>query len=185
LWGGYSVDNPTLTRFFSLHYLLPFLILGFVLLHLTILHRSGSTVPIVRSATVDRINFYPYFYVKDLLVLLVALLLLTFLIGYYPTLLGDSDNEIMANSWVTPHHIVPEWYFLRAPFRLLIAYCLYRAVSLVYIGYKTTDLSDPERVGECSMSVKGYTRACRGLDEVVRVNVNMNDRKIAGKSYRP
>jgi ubiquinol-cytochrome c reductase cytochrome b subunit len=112
LWGGFSVDNPTLNRFFSLHYLLPFIIVGFVGLHLILLHTSGSTNPLSLFFFNDKIPFYPYFYVKDLLGLIYLLILFTILVFFYPNLLGHPDNYIPANSLVTPAHIVPEWYFL-------------------------------------------------------------------------
>jgi ubiquinol-cytochrome c reductase cytochrome b/c1 subunit len=112
LWGGFSVDNPTLNRFFSLHYLLPFVLIGLVGVHLALLHKNGSTAPVVKGGNFERTNFYPYFYVKDLVVFFFFLTLFAVLVSFYPTVLGDSDNEIMANNWVTPRHIVPEWYFL-------------------------------------------------------------------------
>ena len=112
LWGGFSVDNPTLNRFFSLHYLVPFLIAGAVLLHLALLHIPGSNNPLGVAATVDRIPFYPYFYVKDLFGFRVFVLFFSFFVIYAPNLLGHPDNYIEANPLVTPAHIVPEWYFL-------------------------------------------------------------------------
>lgn len=112
LWGGFSVDNATLNRFFSLHYLIPFLLAGVVLIHLSLLHKEGSNNPLGINSAVDNIPFYPYFYTKDLLAFLVMLLFISFLVFYYPNALGHSDNYIPANSLVTPTHIVPEWYFL-------------------------------------------------------------------------
>ena len=112
LWGGFSVDNPTLNRFFSLHYLRPFLIAGAVLLHLALLHIPGSNNPLGVAATVDRIPFYPYFYVKDLFGFTLFILLFSFFVIYAPNLRGHPDNYIEANPLVTPAHIVPEWYFL-------------------------------------------------------------------------
>jgi len=112
LWGGFSVDNATLNRFFSLHYLVPFLIAGAVLIHLSLLHKDGSNNPIGINAAVDNIPFYPYFYTKDLLAFLILLLFFSFFVFYYPNTLGHSDNYIPANPLVTPTHIVPEWYFL-------------------------------------------------------------------------
>ncbi len=112
LWGGFSVDNPTLNRFFSLHYLLPFLILGLVILHLTLLHLSGSTNPLGLTTLLDKKGFYPYFYIKDLLGFLVFFLIFSIFVHFYPNVLGHSDNYIEANALVTPLHIVPEWYFL-------------------------------------------------------------------------
>jgi len=112
LWGGFSVDNATLNRFFSLHYLLPFLITVLVLAHLTLLHTSGSNNPLGINKNIDVISFFPYFYVKDLFVFFFLIAFLVFLVMFYPNSLGHSDNYIPANSLVTPPHIVPEWYFL-------------------------------------------------------------------------
>lgn len=113
LWGGFSVDNATLNRFFSLHYLLPFLIVGAVLIHLTLLHLSGSNNPLgINTQQTDFVPFYPYFYVKDLLAFLTFFFMFCLFVFFYPNLLGHSDNYIMANPLVTPPHIVPEWYFL-------------------------------------------------------------------------
>jgi len=112
LWGGYSVDNPTLNRFFSLHYLMPFLIAALALLHLVLLHENGSNNPLGISSVVDRISFYPYFYVKDLFAFMLFVLFFSFFVIYAPNYMGHPDNYIEANPLVTPAHIVPEWYFL-------------------------------------------------------------------------
>jgi ubiquinol-cytochrome c reductase cytochrome b subunit len=112
LWGGFSVDNATLNRFFSLHFLVPFLIVGLVLVHLSLLHSDGSNNPIGVNSNVETVPFYPYFYVKDLFAFLLLLFVLTFFVFFFPNALGHSDNYIQANSLVTPPHIVPEWYFL-------------------------------------------------------------------------
>jgi ubiquinol-cytochrome c reductase cytochrome b subunit len=112
LWGGFSVDNATLNRFFSLHYLLPFAIAGLALVHLVLLHQNGSTNPLGIESNVDKISFYPYFYVKDLLGFVVLMALFTFFVYFQPNTLGHPDNYIPANPMVTPAHIVPEWYFL-------------------------------------------------------------------------
>ena len=112
LWGGFSVDNATLNRFFSLHYLMPFVIAGLVIVHLSLLHNDGSNNPLGINTNVDTTSFYPYFYVKDLLSFLVFLALFSFFVFFYPNVLGHSDNYIPANPLVTPSHIVPEWYFL-------------------------------------------------------------------------
>jgi quinol-cytochrome oxidoreductase complex cytochrome b subunit len=112
LWGGFSVDNATLNRFFSLHYLLPFLIIGLVITHIAILHTDGSNNPLGINTNVEIIPFYPYFYVKDLFASFFLLVVLSFFLFMYPNLLGHPDNYIIANSLVTPPHIVPEWYFL-------------------------------------------------------------------------
>ena len=112
LWGGFSVDNATLNRFFSLHYLLPFAIAGLALVHLILLHQNGSTNPLGIESNVDKISFYPYFYVKDLLGFVVLMAIFTFFVYFQPNTLGHPDNYIPANPMVTPAHIVPEWYFL-------------------------------------------------------------------------
>jgi len=112
LWGGFSVDNPTLNRFFSLHFLMPFLIAGMVLAHLALLHRDGSNNPLGIESSSDKISFYPYYYVKDLFSFMVFVVFFSVFLFYYPNLLGHPDNYIPANPMVTPHHIVPEWYFL-------------------------------------------------------------------------
>ena len=110
LWGGFSIGNATLNRFFSLHYLLPFLIAGLALTHLSVLHISGSTNPLGVCSKIDRISFFPYFYVKDLFGILLLVLLFTFFVFFNPNLLNHSDNYIQADAIVTPTHIVPEWY---------------------------------------------------------------------------
>jgi len=106
------VDNPTLNRFFSLHYLLPFLISGRALLHLLLLHQNGSNNPLGVVSTYDRVPFYPYFYVKDLFGFCIFVVVFSFIVAYAPNSLGHPDNYIEANPLVTPPHIVPEWYFL-------------------------------------------------------------------------
>ena len=115
LWGGYSVDNPTLTRFFSLHYLFPFLILGLVILHIWALHVPGNNNPIgidVKKPSKDTVPFHPYITIKDLFALLIFLIIFSGFIFFAPNVLGHSDNYIQANPLVTPKHIVPEWYLL-------------------------------------------------------------------------
>jgi ubiquinol-cytochrome c reductase cytochrome b subunit len=112
LWGGFSVDNPTLNRFFSFHFLVPFLIAGMSLVHLALLHEHGSNNPIGVESSVDKIPFYPYFYVKDLLAFFGLVTVFAVFVFYFPNLMGHPDNYIPANPMVTPAHIVPEWYFL-------------------------------------------------------------------------
>ncbi|EDP62928.1 Cytochrome b/b6-like protein [alpha proteobacterium BAL199] len=114
LWGGFAVDNPTLNRFFSLHYLLPFVIIGVVVLHLVALHRFGSNNPLgvdIKSAK-DQIPFHPYYTVKDAFGLGVFLIVFSAVVFFAPNFFGEPDNYIPANPLVTPAHIVPEWYFL-------------------------------------------------------------------------
>lgn len=112
LWGGFSVSNATLNRFFSLHYLMPFVIAGLVLLHLSLLHKDGSNNPLGINTNVDYVSFYPYYYVKDLFAFFVFASVFAFFVFFYPNTLGHPDNYIPANPLVTPPHIVPEWYFL-------------------------------------------------------------------------
>ena len=112
LWGGFSVDNATLNRFFSLHFFLPFIIAGMSGLHLVLLHQYGSTNPLGVNVKSETIPFFPYFYVKDLFGFVAMLLAFSIFIYYFPNTLGHPDNYIMADSMKTPLHIVPEWYFL-------------------------------------------------------------------------
>jgi ubiquinol-cytochrome c reductase cytochrome b/c1 subunit len=114
LWGGFTVDNPTLNRFFSLHYLLPFVLIGVVVLHLVALHQHGSNNPlgIDRKGPQDSIPFHPYYTVKDLFGLFVFLLIYAAFVFFAPNVLGDPANYIPANPLATPSEIVPEWYFL-------------------------------------------------------------------------
>uniref|UniRef100_B2KPR5 Cytochrome b n=5 Tax=Laviniinae TaxID=2743727 RepID=B2KPR5_9TELE len=114
IWGGFSVDNATLTRFFAFHFLLPFVIAGATILHLLFLHETGSNNPAGLNSDADKISFHPYFSYKDLLGFVLMLLALTSLALFSPNLLGDSENFIPANPLVTPPHIQPEWYFLFA-----------------------------------------------------------------------
>ena len=115
LWGGYSVDNPTLTRFFTLHYLIPFLILGLVVLHIWALHVPGNNNPVgidIKKPSKDTVPFHPYIVIKDGFALLMFMIVFAFFVFYAPNILGHADNYIEANPMVTPAHIVPEWYLL-------------------------------------------------------------------------
>nr|YP_010385309.1 cytochrome b [Squatina aculeata]UAV85068.1 cytochrome b [Squatina aculeata]UPM52010.1 cytochrome b [Squatina aculeata] len=114
VWGGFSIDNATLTRFFAFHFIFPFLILGLTLIHLLFLHETGSNNPTGINSDMDKIPFHPYFSYKDILGFLMVILLLTLLALFSPNLLGDAENYIPANPLVTPPHIKPEWYFLFA-----------------------------------------------------------------------
>nr|QFP99301.1 cytochrome b [Myrmoplasta mira] len=114
LWGGFSVDNATLNRFFTLHFLLPFLISAMVMIHLLFLHQTGSNNPLGLNSNYDKIPFHPFFSLKDLMGLLVIMMMFSMLIMTEPVLLGDPENFIPANPLVTPVHIQPEWYFLFA-----------------------------------------------------------------------
>nr|QXU60188.1 cytochrome b [Macrocephalon maleo]CAJ86463.1 cytochrome b [Macrocephalon maleo] len=113
-WGGFSVDNPTLTRFFALHFLLPFVIAGITVIHLVFLHESGSNNPLGIVSDCDKIPFHPYFSLKDILGFILMLTPLLTLALFSPNLLGDPENFTPANPLVTPPHIKPEWYFLFA-----------------------------------------------------------------------
>nr|YP_010323275.1 cytochrome b [Leptophyton benayahui]UKP88410.1 apocytochrome b [Leptophyton benayahui] len=114
IWGGFSVSNATLARFFSLHYLFPFLIVGLSLLHIIALHAAGSNNPVGVDSDMDKVPFHVYFTYKDLLGIVVLSTLLVILCYFMPNLLGDPENFIQANPLVTPVHIQPEWYFLFA-----------------------------------------------------------------------
>jgi len=124
LWGGYSVGNPTLNRFYSLHYLFPFLIFGLVILHIWALHVPGNNNPVgidVKKNNNETVSFHPYIVMKDLFALLVFLIIFFIFVFFAPNVLGHPDNYIVANPLVTPTHIVPEWYLL--PF-----YAILRAI---------------------------------------------------------
>ena len=114
LWGGPSVNNATLNRFFSFHYLFPFIILALVIVHILLLHEFGSNNPLGLGGNfgVDNRYFYPYFIVKDLFGIILFLLFFSLFVFFSPNVLGHSDNYILASPLVTPPHIVPEWYFL-------------------------------------------------------------------------
>nr|YP_010327101.1 cytochrome b [Niphonyx segregata]UNP54363.1 cytochrome b [Niphonyx segregata] len=114
IWGGFAVDNATLTRFYTFHFLLPFIILMMTMIHLLFLHQTGSNNPLGINSNLDKIPFHPFFTFKDLIGFIILLFLLTMLTLTNPYLLGDPDNFIPANPLVTPVHIQPEWYFLFA-----------------------------------------------------------------------
>nr|Q8M0K7.1 RecName: Full=Cytochrome b; AltName: Full=Complex III subunit 3; AltName: Full=Complex III subunit III; AltName: Full=Cytochrome b-c1 complex subunit 3; AltName: Full=Ubiquinol-cytochrome-c reductase complex cytochrome b subunit [Samia ricini]AAM92006.1 cytochrome b [Samia ricini] len=114
IWGGFAVDNATLTRFYTFHFLLPFIILMLTMIHLLFLHQTGSNNPLGLNSNMDKIPFHPYFTYKDLIGFLILMMLLLMLTLSNPYLLGDPDNFIPANPLVTPIHIQPEWYFLFA-----------------------------------------------------------------------
>jgi len=129
LWGGFSVDNATLNRFFSLHFTRPFIIAALACVHLVLLHSEGvgSGNPLGVDGNRDRVPFYPYFYVKDRLGFIGRMLVFTMFVFFEPNLLGHPDNYIMANPMVTPPHIVPEWYFL-------VFYAILRSIPHKLIG---------------------------------------------------
>ena len=112
LWGGFTINNATLNRFFSLHFFLPFLIAGMTVIHLSLLHKDGSNNPLGINGKNDQIPFYPYFFVKDLFAFFCFILFFAIFVFYFPNMLGHSDNYIPADPMQTPAHILPEWYFL-------------------------------------------------------------------------
>nr|YP_009003495.1 cytochrome b [Caecilia gracilis]AGZ18902.1 cytochrome b [Caecilia gracilis] len=114
IWGGFAVDNATLTRFFTIHFLLPFLIAGVSMLHLLFLHETGSNNPTGLNSNQDKIPFHPYFSYKDLFGFILMLTALAIIVLLAPNLLGDPENFTPANPLMTPPHIKPEWYFLFA-----------------------------------------------------------------------
>nr|QQP21487.1 cytochrome b [Tipula melanomera gracilispina] len=114
IWGGFAIDNATLTRFFTLHFVLPFIVTAMTMIHLLFLHQTGSNNPLGINSNIDKIPFHPYFSFKDIfgfMIMLTSLIILTIMSPY---MLGDPDNFIPANPLVTPVHIQPEWYFLFA-----------------------------------------------------------------------
>lgn len=127
IWGASSVSNATLQRFFSLHYLFPFLLAALILMHLLALHTNGSSNPLGITGNMDRIPFHPYFVFKDLITVFVFLLVYSIMVFYYPNMLGDVENYIAANPLVTPTAIVPEFYLL--PF-----YAILRSIPNKLLG---------------------------------------------------
>nr|YP_010429086.1 cytochrome b [Hylomyscus endorobae]QHB76935.1 cytochrome b [Hylomyscus endorobae]QHB76941.1 cytochrome b [Hylomyscus endorobae]QHB76981.1 cytochrome b [Hylomyscus endorobae]QHB76994.1 cytochrome b [Hylomyscus endorobae]QHB77007.1 cytochrome b [Hylomyscus endorobae] len=114
IWGGFSVDKATLTRFFAFHFILPFIITALVIVHLLFLHETGSNNPTGLNSDSDKIPFHPYYTIKDILGIIIMFLFLMTLVLFFPDLLGDPDNYTPANPLNTPPHIKPEWYFLFA-----------------------------------------------------------------------
>jgi ubiquinol-cytochrome c reductase cytochrome b subunit len=127
IWGGFSVDNATLNRFFAIHFTLPFVLAALALVHIVLLHVNGSNNPLGVDSTTTKIGFYPYFYVKDLFSLIMLIVPFMAFSFFAPNMLGHPDNYIEANALVTPPHIVPEWYFL--PF-----YAILRSIPHKFLG---------------------------------------------------
>nr|UPX88575.1 cytochrome b [Panorpa communis] len=127
LWGGFAVDNATLTRFFTFHFLLPFIVTAMTMIHLLFLHQTGSNNPLGLNSNLDKIPFHPYYTFKDLTGFFILLMSLTILTLLNPYLLGDPDNFTPANPLVTPVHIQPEWYFL-------FAYAILRSIPNKFGG---------------------------------------------------
>lgn len=147
IWGGFSVSNATLNRFFSLHYLLPFLLAALVVAHLIALHVHGSNNPNGVTSSGDRYAMHPYFTFKDLVTIFAFFLVLSILVFFYPNLLGHSDNYIPADPMVTPASIVPEWYLLpyyailrSIPNKLLGVIAMFGSL-LILLVLPITDLS--------------------------------------------
>jgi ubiquinol-cytochrome c reductase cytochrome b subunit len=128
IWGGFSVNNATLNRFFALHFVLPFVLAALALMHLIALHdTAGSSNPLGISGNYDRLPFAPYFLFKDLITIFMFIFVLSLFVFFMPNVLGDSENYIMANPMQTPPAIVPEWYLL--PF-----YAILRSIPNKLLG---------------------------------------------------
>nr|AYM85187.1 cytochrome b [Pseudocolaspis sp. EMHAU_15070625] len=140
IWGGFAVDNATLTRFFAFHFILPFIVMAFMMIHLLFLHQTGSNNPLGSNSNIDKIPFHPYFTFKDILGAIILITMLTTLTLTNPYMLGDPDNFVPANPLVTPIHIQPEWYFLFAyailrsiPNKLGGVMALVMSIAILYI----------------------------------------------------
>ena len=148
IWGGFSVNNATLNRFFALHFVLPFILAALVLMHMIVLHeKAGSGNPLGASANYDRLPFAPYFVFKDLITIFIFILVLSVFVFFMPNRLGDSENYVMANAMQTPPAIVPEWYLLpfyailrSIPNKLLGVIAMFSAILILLI-MPFTDLS--------------------------------------------
>jgi len=140
IWGGFRVGPPTLTRFYRLHFLLPFILIAGVVVHLMYLHQHGSSNPLGVTTNVDKLPFHSYFIFKDIYGFLLIFLFLVLLVSYYPDMLGHSDNYIEANPLVTPASIVPEFYFLAfyailraVPHKLGGVVLMFRAILVLFL----------------------------------------------------
>ena len=127
LWGGFSISNATLNRFYSLHYLLPFVIAALAVVHLIALHENGSNNPLGVDGNIDKVPFHPYFTIKDMFGFTVFTFIFVLVLFYAPDAMGHPDNYIPANPLVTPAHIQPEWYFL-------FAYTILRSIPDKLLG---------------------------------------------------
>ena len=132
LWGGFTVNNPTLNRFFSIHFILPFLISGVTLIHLALLHKDGSNNPIGSDAGIDDVPFYPYLVSKDMFAFFCFLFFFGTFVFYFPNVLNHPDNCIPADPMETPAHVVPEWYFL--PFYAILRAIPNKAGGILTMG---------------------------------------------------
>lgn len=140
IWGGFSVNHATLNRFFSLHFVMPFILAALAAMHLLTLHEHGSGNPLGITGNADRLPFHPYFIFKDLVTIFLFLLALTVIVMYVPNMLGHSDNYIMANPMQTPPSIVPEWYLLpfyailrSIPNKLLGVICMFASLLILLL----------------------------------------------------
>jgi quinol-cytochrome oxidoreductase complex cytochrome b subunit len=129
LWGGFTVNAPTLRRFYSVHFLLPFIIAGLTIIHLALLHKDGSSSPIGSDTGVDDIPFYPYYFAKDLFAFTCFILFFGIFVFFFPNVLNHPDNCIPADPMETPKHLVPEWYFL--PFYAILRSIPHKAAGIV------------------------------------------------------
>jgi quinol-cytochrome oxidoreductase complex cytochrome b subunit len=132
LWGGYTIGKPTLRRFYSVHFVLPFLIAGVTLIHLALLHKVGSNSPIGSDTGVDDVPFYPYFVVKDIFAFSCFLVVFAIFVFYFPNVLNHPDNCIRANPMKTPPHVVPEWYFL--PYYAILRSIPHKTAGILAMG---------------------------------------------------
>ena len=132
LWGGFTVNNPTLNRFFSIHFILPFLIAGVTLIHLALLHKDGSNNPLGSDAGIDDVPFYPYFVSKDMFAFFCFLFFFGTFVFYFPNVLNHPDNCVPADPMETPAHVVPEWYFL--PFYAILRAIPNKAGGIITMG---------------------------------------------------
>jgi len=163
IWGGFSVNNATLNRFFALHYLLPFVLAALVLMHLIVLHDgAGSNNPLGISGTYDRVSFAPYYLFKDLITIFIFIFVLSLFVFFMPNVLGDSENYIMANPMQTPPAIVPEWYLLpfyailrSIPNKLLGVIAMFSALLIILV-LPITDLGKSRGLQFRSFSKVGF-----------------------------
>ena len=132
LWGGYTVNAPTLRRFYTVHFMLPFIISGVSLIHLALLHRVGSTSPIGSDSGVDDVPFYPYYFAKDLFAFTCFLMVFGVFVFLFPNALNHPDNYIPADPMKTPKHLVPEWYFL--PFYAILRSIPHKTAGILAMG---------------------------------------------------
>lgn len=162
IWGGYAINNATLGRFFSLHYILPFVILVLVVYHLYQLHKVGSGNELgVRATIFNKVSFFPYFAIKDIFGLVILLIFFSLFVFFMPEKLGHSDNYIMANPLVTPSHIVPEWYFL--PLYGILRSILDKTYGIIIMGISIVALFLLPLVDKSLVRTKSFQTFNRSL----------------------